>query len=207
MRPRFLPPYGDGVAVFFPREQRVREPDPARPAFAESVRFALSGLRYAVTTQRNVRIQLGIGACAVLLALVLRLPGYELALVLALTALVLCAELMNTALEMLVNHLAGTAFDPSVKRIKDLAAGSVLVVCLGAAVVGAAVFLPHLSPAALGRVVPDRLALVCAGLALLGVAAAYVAHRHEGTRGPARVTAGVALASSLFLVLVRVLAH
>lgn len=206
MRPRFPLPYGDGATLSVAPE-RTRQPVPDRASFAESLRYALHGLRYAVKTQRNVRIQLGIGAGTLLLALALKLPAYETALVLTLTALVLCAELMNTALERLVDHLAGIEFDPSVKLIKDLAAGSVLVVCLGAAVVGAAVFLPHL-PTVLGRVVADRVVLACAGLAVLSIVSACMSRRQDGwTRGPARVTAGMVLAGTALLVFVLILSR
>lgn len=117
----------------------------AQRAFIRSVSFALEGIAYAFRTQRNVRIQSAAGAGALTLAIVLRLPVHQTVLVAALTALVLFAELMNTAIEATLDHRVGTTFDPSVKRIKDIAAASVLVVSLGAAALGASMFLPALA--------------------------------------------------------------
>jgi diacylglycerol kinase len=137
--------FSDG-AFLHAMSVRRRMPAPKRSSLRASVGFAARGVAYAFRTQRNFRIQAGIGVSVVALAGLLRLPLHETALLVALGALVLCAELMNTALELFLDRITGSAFDPTIKRIKDLAAGSVLVVCLGAAGVGAAVFLPHLRP-------------------------------------------------------------
>ena len=117
----------------------------ARRSFLDSVACAWEGLRYAFRTQRNLRVQSAIGSAAILASLVLRLPAHQVALVVALTALVLFAELMNTAVEATLDFHVGSEFDPSVKAIKDTAAASVLVVSLGAAVLGATIFLPALA--------------------------------------------------------------
>ncbi len=50
-------------------------------------------------------------------------------------ALVLAAELVNSALEALIDHLHPETH-PGIKRVKDIAAGSVLVASLGALWVG-----------------------------------------------------------------------
>jgi len=126
------------------RERRRFQPDAPR-SFHRSIACALDGLRYAFATQRNIRIQLAIGVSAILLAAVLRLPGHQIALIVVLTALVLFAELMNTAVESTLDHHAGSAFDPSVKLIKDMAAAAVLVASVGAAALGTAIFLPALT--------------------------------------------------------------
>lgn len=115
-------------------------------AFLDSVGCALEGLRHAFRTQHNLRIQSIIGTGAVILAIALRLPGHDVVLIIALTTLVLFAELMNTAIESTLDHSVGAQFDPDVKRIKDVAAASVLVACLGAAALGASIFLPALAP-------------------------------------------------------------
>ena len=113
----------------------------------DSVRFAVEGFRYAFLTQRNLRIQCAVGTAALMLGVVLRLPFHEFALIAALTALVLFAELMNTAIEATLDFHAGAEFDLAVKQIKDIAAASVLTVSLGAAVLGATIFLHALAPA------------------------------------------------------------
>jgi len=147
-----------------------RESAREHQSFAQSLRCAWSGLRYALKTQRNVRAQLVIGTGALALAFALKLPPYEVALVFALTLLVVFAELMNTALEFLLDSNVGTDFDPSVKIVKDVAAASVLVVALAAAVVGAAIFLPHLEPVAIRfRLLPRSLQALIGGASLSAI--------------------------------------
>jgi diacylglycerol kinase len=109
----------------------------------ESFRHALDGLREAFHSQRNIRLQCAIGFLLLIVSSLLQLPFFEFALILALISLVLCAELMNTAVEGLLDQQVGAVFHPAVRRIKDLAAASVLVVCVGASALGAAVLLPH----------------------------------------------------------------
>ena len=204
--PRRLPrPFSDGASLPF-LSVRLRVPtEPQRPSLLASIRFALHGLRYAFRTQRSFRIQAAAGTGVVALGALLRLPPYELALLVALGALVLCAELMNTALELFLDRIAGPAFDLSVKQIKDLAAGSVFVVCVGATVVGAAVFLPHLMPTLPAVAVADRAALVLAGFAVLGGLAvwAWLCGRHgwHPARVPMRLSTGIVFASTILLVL------
>jgi diacylglycerol kinase (ATP) len=53
------------------------------------------------------------------------------------------AEALNTAFELLCD-VASPEFHPLVKKSKDVAAGAVLLSAVGAAAVGAIIFLPHL---------------------------------------------------------------
>ena len=145
MAKRFPQRYIDEAFVVTLRDDEEQKPPSAQRSFQQSVRCAWDGVCYAVKTQRNLRIHLVVSVQALALGSVLRLSLYEVALVFTLCALVMFAELMNTALELTLDHHVGTAFDPSVKLIKDVAAGAVLIVALAAAVVGAAVFVPSLS--------------------------------------------------------------
>jgi diacylglycerol kinase (ATP) len=56
---------------------------------------------------------------------------------------VLVAEMFNTAVELLVD-LVSPGFNEKAGRIKDIAAGAVLVASIGAAMIGAVVFIPKL---------------------------------------------------------------
>lgn len=67
------------------------------------------------------------------------------ALVGAMVALVLAAELFNTALEHLVDHLHPEPH-PRIKVVKDCAAAAVLVLSLGALWVGILMLLSSLAP-------------------------------------------------------------
>ncbi len=173
-------------------------------SFRESLTFALNGLRYAFATQRNLRIQSVLGACAVSAALALKLPFHETALVCTLAALVLFAELMNTAIEHMLDVHVGTAFDLSVKRIKDMTGAAVLVVSIGAGVLGAAIFLPHVRSCAsrLARIPVVSPQVIAATLLSLCVLWGCRQHRQLSGCASVRLTTGVLLAGAALLVLV-----
>ena len=98
-------------------------------------RYAFAGLGTALRTERNVRIHAALAACALVAAWLLRLPVLGWALVVFAIALVVTAELLNTAIEAVVD-LVSPADHPLAKRAKDLAAAGVLVAAGGALVIG-----------------------------------------------------------------------
>jgi undecaprenol kinase/diacylglycerol kinase (ATP) len=134
--------------------------------------YALEGVTNSLITQRNMRFHFAAGSLALLLALVLRLDAGRLLWVLAAVALVISAELMNTAVEHAVN-LAMPKRHPLAKLAKDAAAAAVLVLSVLAAAAGVIVFGGPLLDLAVGsrpRPEPDGLATAAAvsGFALLG---------------------------------------
>ena len=109
------------------------------PTFIRSFRYALEGFITAVTTERNINVQLCVGAAAVVAGLVIGIDAISWALIVLCIGIVLFAELVNTALEAVVD-LATQDLHPLAKRAKDIAAASVFVLSLTAAVVGILVF-------------------------------------------------------------------
>lgn len=117
---------------------------PARARnFWQSLAFAFAGVRLALHSQRNLRIHFAFAAAAVFLGSALRISRAEWAVVVALIALVISLELLNTAVEALAD-LASPTFHPLAKTAKDTAAGAILVVALGSAAAGLIIFLPRL---------------------------------------------------------------
>jgi diacylglycerol kinase len=112
-------------------------------AFLKSLGFALAGLRHGLLGQRNVKIQLCCFLLAVLLGIALDFSRIELAFVLIVSALVLCLEMANSALEALADALRPQR-DQGVGRAKDLMAGAVLLASLFALAAGALLYLPKL---------------------------------------------------------------
>lgn len=119
-----------------------------RQKLAASFRCAFAGLAYG-WRQRNLRLHLAAAAGAILLALALRVTGAELALLVLTVGLVLVAELLNTALEALVDLAVGE-YHQLAKAAKDVAAAAVLVSALAALLVGAIIFLPRLAALSCG---------------------------------------------------------
>jgi len=109
-----------------------------------SFRFALRGLRAMLRSQHNAWIHALATLAVVAAGLLLRIDAGEwVAITLAIVA-VWTAEALNTALEAL-GDAASPEFHPRVELAKDVAAGAVLIAAVGAAVVGALVFVPRLA--------------------------------------------------------------
>ncbi len=108
-----------------------------------SFRYATAGLRYLLISQRNARVQSGIGAVALVLAAVLRVSRVEWAIITLLIALVLTLEALNSAIEATVD-LVTSDYHPLAKIAKDVAAGAVWLMAIASAVIGAIIFLPPL---------------------------------------------------------------
>lgn len=109
------------------------------PTFVRSFGYALEGFVTAVTTERNIKVQLCVGAAAVIAGVVLRIDALSWVLVVLCIGLVIFAELVNTAIEAIVD-LATQELHPLAKRAKDIAAASVFTLSITAAVVGVIVF-------------------------------------------------------------------
>jgi len=108
--------------------------------------YALRGVRVAGSGP-NLRIQAVAGLVVAVLAIAYGVTGPRLGLLVLSIGTVLGAEIMNTAVERtcdLVAELHGLGHDRRIRDIKDLAAAAVLVVAVGAAVVGIVVFGPYL---------------------------------------------------------------
>jgi diacylglycerol kinase (ATP) len=102
--------------------------------------YAWAGIAYAWRTQRNFRVEVVIGALAITLGIFL---GVNLASILVMIALVLTLEMVNTALEALVD-LSSPTYHPLAKIAKDVAAGAVLMASCISVLVGIAVLLEPL---------------------------------------------------------------
>ncbi|MBV2134165.1 diacylglycerol kinase [Pseudomonas sp. MAP12] len=105
--------------------------------FIKRVGFALHGLRLAVQREGSLRTHL-LAAAAVLAVLLATRPAALWWALLALAVgLVLVAELVNSALETLIDHLHPERH-PEIGAAKDIAAGAALVASAVALLVGVA---------------------------------------------------------------------
>ena len=107
--------------------------------FWSSFHYAFSGIVYTVRTQPNMRVHLFIAALVLIATLVLRLDRIYVAAVVITIVIVLALELMNTAVEAVVDLLT-VVHHPLAKTAKDAAAGAVFVAAVGAVIVGYLVF-------------------------------------------------------------------
>ena len=96
---------------------------------------AFNGWRYVLRTQRNAWIHANISTVVVLVALWLRLPLRDWAVLFLTIALVWTAEFINTALESVVD-LASPQQHPLARVGKDVGAAAVLLASMASILVG-----------------------------------------------------------------------
>lgn len=93
--------------------------------------------------ERNMRIHAGFAIAACVLGIILGIdPPAWLAIMICI-CLVFALEILNTALEALVD-LVSPEYHELAKRAKDCSAGAVLVCAIGSLIVAAIIFLPPL---------------------------------------------------------------
>ena len=110
----------------------------------ESFKNALNGLYYTFKNERNFRIHLVSAALVYFLAWIYKLSPTEVIVLTLAVFLVFTVELVNTAIEALVDRLAEGEHQHFAKVAKDVAAAAVLVASFGAALIGFLVFVPKI---------------------------------------------------------------
>ena len=110
---------------------------------ARSFACALTGVQYAIRSQRNMRIHTVAALLAMMTGWLTAITRMEWLILILTIAAVLVAELFNTALEALVDIVSPT-YHPLAKAAKDAAAGAVLVAAAASLIVGGIIFYPPL---------------------------------------------------------------
>ncbi len=106
-----------------------------------SYAYAARGIVQLFKTEFNAWVHLSIALCTVVLGFVFNLSGIEWVAIALSCGLVLGAEAMNTAVEYLANCYT-TQKNEQIRKVKDIAAGAVLIAALAALVVGLIIFIP-----------------------------------------------------------------
>lgn len=107
--------------------------------FFEAWGNATNGIIYSATTQRNIRIQLVLAVIVMVLSLFYGLNTAEFLCLLFAVFMVIFAELINTAIETVVD-LFVDVYHPKAKISKDVVAGAVVLAACNALVVGYFIF-------------------------------------------------------------------
>lgn len=139
--PTQTPKRPDGKVVQFKREFAWQ----VAPTLFTSFRYAWMGLTYAFQTQRNFRIHAFVGMAALGLGLLLHLTVVEMAVIGLTIGAVLAMELLNTALEAVVDLTVKQTYHELAKIAKDCAAAAVLVSAIAAVLVAGCLILPKLA--------------------------------------------------------------
>ena len=117
-----------------------REPFSPR-ARARSFVYAFRGLRQFFSTEHNAWIHLTAAAGALVLSILLKISAIQWVGVLFAIGAVLTAEAFNTCVEKMMDKLIPETSE-TVRYVKDLAAGAVLVSAVVAAAIGGLIFIP-----------------------------------------------------------------
>ena len=112
--------------------------------FIESFTHAFDGLYYVWKEERNFRIQIIIAILMILGMGISDFSYLEIGLVLVAIILVLTAETINTAFEDTLDKIEPNQ-NAIIGRIKDVAAGVVVLCVFGAIIIGIMVLLSHFS--------------------------------------------------------------
>lgn len=114
--------------------------DSNHPTFWRSFGFALQGFRFAVRSERNIKVMLSGFAAAVVMGFIVSLSPMQWAIVLLCCGVVIMAELFNTAIETIVD-LVSPEYHMLAGRAKDIAAAAVYVLCMFIAVIGLIIYI------------------------------------------------------------------
>lgn len=109
----------------------------------KSFSYTIKGLRFLFSNEYNARIHLIAAFFVIALGLYFTISSLEWIAILFCIAIVFCMETLNTAIEQLCNKVEREK-DPIIGRVKDLAAGAVLVSALFAALIGLIIFIPKI---------------------------------------------------------------
>lgn len=112
-------------------------------SFKNSLKHCLEGINYVIKHEKNFSREIFLGIVALVLSFVLKISTFEFIVVLLLINFVLIMELINTALERVVD-LYTKEYNELAKAVKDISAGSVLVMSFFSLLIGAIIYIPKI---------------------------------------------------------------
>ena len=108
-----------------------------------SFKYAFEGIIMTIRSETNMKIHLFVMLLVIVAGVVLKLSAAHWKICIILFSLVIAGELFNTAIEAVVDMVM-PEFHPKAKIAKDAAAGGVLVLAIGAAIIGLMIFIPKI---------------------------------------------------------------
>ena len=106
--------------------------------------YAWKGIRCCIGKEQNLSFHLIAAIIVVIAGFILSITKIEWTIVILCIGVVIAAELFNTAIERLVD-LVSPQQHPIAGKVKDIAAGAVLVCAVTAAIIGLIIFVPYLT--------------------------------------------------------------
>ncbi|MEO0320763.1 MAG: diacylglycerol kinase family protein [Pseudomonadota bacterium] len=101
----------------------------------------MNGITHAVKTEAHLRIHFAFAGAALFLGWVLAASPTQWVGLLFAIGLVMSAELLNSAIEGLCD-VVSPSYDARIGKVKDMAAGGVLICAVTAMAIGLIIFIP-----------------------------------------------------------------
>lgn len=106
-------------------------------------KYAINGIKEVIKQERNFRIHLVMAIFVILFSFLIGLNMVEWAVILLVIGIVLAMEIINSAIERIIDYIK-PEIHPQAKLIKDMAAGGVLVAAFLAVVIAGVIFIPKI---------------------------------------------------------------
>ncbi|HOS47427.1 MAG TPA: diacylglycerol kinase family protein [Bacteroidia bacterium] len=107
-----------------------------------SFKYAFNGFMSLYKTGGNIRIHFTAALVVIALAYAYKVSAIEWTVLLICIGVVISAEAMNTSLEKLTD-MVSPDFNKEAGKIKDIAAGAVLILAIMAAIIAIIIFYPY----------------------------------------------------------------
>lgn len=107
----------------------------------EAFRHAGNGISLAFRTERNLQVQAIIFALALVFAFLIKLSFLEMAIIILVATMIITLEMINTAVEHF-SDIVEPRYSETVKLIKDISAGAVMLASLASIMIGLLIFVP-----------------------------------------------------------------
>ena len=111
--------------------------------FLQSLKYAIQGIKYVFFNERNLKIQLLFAVFAVVVSVFLKLTDVEWILLCLTIGMVLFAEMLNTAIEIVLD-LYSQEYDENIKIAKDISSGAVLLTSIMSVAIGGILWIPKI---------------------------------------------------------------
>jgi diacylglycerol kinase len=118
---------------------------PSPPSWGQKFAHALRGFKLGIRGQSSFFVHFFVASVVIVAGFVLQVERWEWSVLVLCITVVLAAEMFNSSLEHFGRAVEGS-FNPELGRALDIAAAAVLVTSIGAAIIGAIVFLLRLGP-------------------------------------------------------------
>lgn len=105
--------------------------------------YAFEGVFYALRDNQNLRIHFIVAIIVISVGIFFRVNRFEFGVIGIMILLVIMAEMINTAIEEMVDLIVNE-HRKEAKIAKDVAAGMVLVAVVGSVIAGIFIFVPHI---------------------------------------------------------------